>query len=139
MKRIRLTKTSSIALLLAVSVPFVSHHSLAFYDQTNLITITGVVEKLEWINPHAGITLRVTNSDGKSFSQQVQIAAPAALMRKGLERAMLQIGNTVTVETWLPKDPGVSTAPNGRNLILADGRRFDVGDAFGNMRTKDAK
>ena len=139
MKRIPLMMATSIALVLGVAVPLLSHHSLSYYDQTTLIVIKGVIEKLDWTNPHVGITVRVTNSDGKTISQQIQIAAPAALMRKGLERAMLQVGDTVTLETWMPQVPKISNVPNGRNLILPDGRRFDVGDAFGNITVKTGR
>jgi hypothetical protein len=44
---------SVIAALLASSAPVAAHHSFAAeYDATKPISVTGVVKKVEWQNPH---------------------------------------------------------------------------------------
>src|SRR5262249_18007071 len=88
----------------------------------------GVVSKIEWRNPHSWITLTVTNPDGKKAAQRIEIAGPRALIDRGFDRTALQIGQTVTLDSWMPKDPESKSQPSGRTLILADGRRFDVGE-----------
>lgn len=110
-----------------------AHHSMASYDQSTLVLIKGVINKIEWVNPHSRITLSVTNTDGKTNSQQIDIAGPSALMMRGVDTKAFTIGSTVTFEAWMAKDSGPSTPPYGRTLILADGRRFDLGDNFGDI------
>jgi hypothetical protein len=64
---------------------------------------------------------------------RIEIASPLALMKKGLGRDVLNVGDNVTFEAWLPRNAGTGSTPNGRTLMLEDGRRFDVGDLFGNI------
>lgn len=109
--------------------PTVAHHSMGMYDQTTVVTIKGTVTKVEWRNPHTWITLSVSNADGTTSLRRIEIAGPAALTRKSVPMDLLRIGENVTLEAWMPKDPGsAGGTPNGRVLILADGRKFDVGD-----------
>jgi hypothetical protein len=122
-----------IVLTCAVAVPSLAHHSLAGYDQTTLVLIKGTITKVEWVNPHVWVTLNVRNADGSSSTSRIEIAAPTALMKTGLTRDMLNIGDNVTFEAWLPKSTGADSIPNGRTLMLGDGRSFDVGDLFGNI------
>jgi Family of unknown function (DUF6152) len=121
-----------LAIVLCVGiavVPTFAHHSMGTYDQTTLVTIKGTVTKVEWRNPHTWITLSVSNADGTASIRRIEIAGPGALTRRGVPVNLLSLGDNVTLESWLPKNPGsAGGAPNGRVLILADGRRFDVGD-----------
>jgi hypothetical protein len=121
------------ALVIGIAVaPTLAHHSLGTYDQTALVTITGTVTKVEWRNPHTWITLSVRNADGTASIRRIEIAGPAALTRKGVAMNLLSLGDNVTLESWMPQNPGrTGDTPNGRVLILADGRRFDVGDNWG--------
>ena len=125
-----------IVLAFAEGVPSLAHHSLANYDQTTLVLIKGTITKIEWINPHAWITLNVRNTDGSSSTSRIEIASPVALMKKGMGRDLLNVGDNVTFEAWLPRNTGTGSTPNGRTLMLEDGRRFDVGDLFGNIPTR---
>ena len=118
----------AIVVFTFLTAPLLSHHTMAVYDQTTLISIKGVVSKIEWRNPHSWITLTVTNADGKTVAQQIEIAGPRDLMERGFDRTALQIGQTVTLDSCMPKNPGLNGQPIGRMLILADGRRFDVSE-----------
>jgi len=134
----RLVPLLSLLAVLGLAVPLAAHHSLGRYDQTTLVPITGVVSKVQWINPHAWITLTVKNSDGKVVDQDIELASPIGLMNKGFDMKLVKIGDTITLESWLSK-PEFINAPAGRTLILPDGRRFDVADNFdqlGKVRTK---
>ena len=58
-----------VALLSVLSVfaaPLFAHHSFgAEYDAGKPITITGVLTRIEWTNPHSFIYLDVTDGKGK--------------------------------------------------------------------------
>ena len=111
--------------------PTVAHHSMGTYDQTTLVTIKGTVTKVEWRNPHTWITLSVRDANGTTAVRRIEIAGPSALTRKGVPMDLLSIGDNVTLEAWMPREPRFGDVPNARMLILADGRRFDVGDNWG--------
>jgi hypothetical protein len=123
-----------LAIVLCVGiavVPTFAHHSMGTYDQTTLVTIKGTVTKVEWRNPHTWITLSVSNGEGTTDIRRIEIAGPGALTKRGIPVDLMSIGNNVTLETWMPKQPRFGNTPSGRVLILADGRRFDVGDNWG--------
>ena len=131
-----------LAAVLGVGIavaPTVAHHSMGTYDQTTTVAITGTVTKVEWRNPHAWITLSVRNANGPTAVRRIEIAGPAALTRKSVPMDLLRLGDNVTLETWMPKEPRFGDVPNGRVLILPDGRRFDVGDNWMQARPAEAR
>jgi hypothetical protein len=102
------------------------------YDSSSPILIRGTITRVEWRNPHTWIHLDVRTEDGRSSSRKIEIAGPSALTRRSIDRSLMSIGNTVTIEAWLSKNPGsVGPPPSGRTLILDDGRRLDVADRWG--------
>ena len=51
--------------LVAAAVPVFAHHSFAAeFDGNKQITLTGVVTKVDWVNPHAYIYVDVKGDDG---------------------------------------------------------------------------
>ena len=46
---------TSIAVLAAVSITALGHHSFALFDLTKKVTVKGVVAKIEWTNPHVWV------------------------------------------------------------------------------------
>jgi len=127
--RIRfLLLATTLALGLAPSA--LAHHSLADYDQNTIVTIKGTISEVKWLNPHALIVVEVKNPDGSKRTIQVEIAPPNALIRKGIDPTLFRIGDALTADVWMPKSLGTSSGyANGRTLILADGRKFAVGDS----------
>lgn len=132
MKRVRWIPCVAV-LSLGLVAPLDAHHSLAVYDQTTLIRIKGVITKVEWTNPHVCITLAVKNADGSTMVQRIELAPPGGLAKRGFDRTLLSIGNSVSFETSKAKNPQTrfDLSPSGRTLTLDDGRRFEVGDMVG--------
>ncbi|MFL2547345.1 MAG: DUF6152 family protein [Candidatus Rariloculaceae bacterium] len=52
-----------LALMLA-AYPSAAHHANSAYDRDQSVTISGTVTRWQFINPHAGIWVEVTNDDG---------------------------------------------------------------------------
>jgi hypothetical protein len=65
-----------------------AHHSYAAFEMNRLVEIEGIVEAVEWVAPHALITLRADDSRRYTFSWR----APAALHRVGVSRDALPTG-----------------------------------------------
>src|SRR5437870_10377379 len=89
-----------------------AHHSFAAqYDRNKPATLTGPVTKIDWINPHARLFMDAKDTSGKLVNWEVELAAPAMLLRRGWTRNSLKAGETVTVNGSLAKD--------GSNLLNA--------------------
>ena len=51
----------AIALALCIpAAPALAHHSMAMFDQTKTVTLSGTVKEFQWTNPHCYIQLMVT-------------------------------------------------------------------------------
>jgi hypothetical protein len=102
--------------------PVAAHHSFAAqYDASKPITLTGVVTKVEWTNPHARFYIDVKSADGETASWNLELASPNFLKRAGWSSTSLKEGDQVTVEGSLARS-GVNMA-NARTVTFADGTR----------------
>jgi len=98
----------------------VAHHSeAAEYDSNKPVKVTGVITKVEWLNPHVWFYVDVKDAAGKVTTWGFSNAPPGALMRRGITKEALKIGAEVTVEGVRAKDG--STNASGRRVIYADG------------------
>ena len=105
-----------------------AHHSFAAqYDPDKPVTLTGVVTKVEWTNPHARFYINVTGEDGAVTTWNLELASPNYLKRAGWSSTSLKTGDRVTVEGSMARS-GVHMA-NARVVTLADGKRVFARDA----------
>jgi Family of unknown function (DUF6152) len=105
-----------------------AHHSVqAEFDLNKPLTITGVVTKVEWINPHSYLYLDVKDYGGNVKHWAFEMAGPGALRRAGLSRADrggLKAGDTVTINAVAAKDGTDSGLI--KDVTLPDGRKFTI-------------
>jgi DNA/RNA endonuclease YhcR with UshA esterase domain len=104
------------------ALPLAAHHSFAAeYDDTKPIKVTGVVTKVEWLNPHVWFYVDVKDGSGKVTNWAFSGGAPGQLMRRGVTHDVIQPGMTITVEGYLAKDG--SHNGNGARVTFPDGRQ----------------
>jgi hypothetical protein len=112
--------------LLASGAQAVPHHSFAAeFDQNLPISITGVLTKVDWINPHIYIYLDVTDDAGKTSTWSFESLPPGWFHRMGLERTNFTVGQKVTVTGYAAKD-GSKNLGWIKKLKFADGREMQI-------------
>jgi hypothetical protein len=132
--RTRLAATTWLAL--AALAPAAAHHSFAAeFDDTKPVKMTGVIKRVEWTNPHIWFYLDVTNPDGTVTTWGFAGGAPGQLMRRGIVKDQLKLGETIVVEGFRAKDGsnnasgGRITFPDGRNVLTAGSQDRTPGEA----------
>lgn len=122
------TGVAVVALSITIA-PALAHHSFgAEYDSEKQVTLTGVVTKFEWTNPHARFYVDVKDQKGDVVNWNLELASPNSLVHQGWKRTSLKVGDQVTVNAWLARDG--SQLANAKTVILADGTK--VGAASDN-------
>ena len=107
-----------------------AHHSFdAQYDRSQTVPMTGVVTKVEWLNPHARFYIDVEDESGTVVNWNMELGSPNGLTRAGWSRHTLQIGHEVTVMASLARD-GTNMA-NAREVTMADGKKIFTASSAG--------
>ncbi|HUI76268.1 MAG TPA: DUF6152 family protein [Bryobacteraceae bacterium] len=108
-------------------IPLRAHHSFgAEYDASKPITLTGVVTKVEWTNPHSFIYVDVKDDKGNTANWKLEGYPPGVLYRTGWKKdASMKVGDTITVTGWRARD-GTNWA-HSREVTLPDGKKLFFG------------
>ena len=123
----RIGTFAAISLLLLIVVPAFAHHSFdAEYDSNKPTTITGVVTKLDWINPHAYVFIDTKDENGAVRGFRVEMGPPYALVRGGWKRDTVKIGDKVTVSAAALAKDGSNAAGSMQttSMTLATGQKL---------------
>jgi hypothetical protein len=97
-----------------------SHHAFSpVYDEKRLITVAGVVTQFRFINPHAMMSMDVTDESGKVAKWTVEFAGRLNLSEVGWTADSIKAGERITV-TGNPTHTG-SNRMFFRKLVRADG------------------
>ena len=116
--------------LLSLSPPAPAHHAFAAeFDAAKPITLTGVVTKMDWINPHSWIHINVKGTDGAMTEWMIECGSPNTLYRRGFTKDSLPAGSEVIVEGYMAKDGGKRA--NGRDVTFRDGKKLFLGSSLG--------
>ena len=114
--------SSVVAVAGLMRAPAFGHHSFrAEYDVNKLITVTGTITQVEWINPHGRFYVDVKEGENVT-SWEFELGSPNGLMRTGWTRSTLKPGDGITVEGYQAKDG--SHLGVVRQVKLADGSQW---------------
>ena len=100
------------------------HHSVAMYDNDNLITLEGTVTRVEWTSPHVFVYFETKGDDGALVEWSVELDPPVLLKRYGWRQSTVKAGDTASF-TGAPAKSGAK-AMRGAIVELPDGTELRV-------------
>ena len=129
MKRLiaNLAVVGSVVLLQS---PVQSHHAFSSeFDMEKPFTISGVITRMEWVNPHSWLHMTATLEDGSTEDWMLEGGTPNTLLRAGLTHQILLPGTEIQVRGYQSKDPDCipKCRGSGRDITFADGTSIFMG------------
>ena len=108
---------------LCLSVEVQAHHSMDL-QEASPIQISGRIVLASWDGAHVVYRVEATNDEGQPVTWQVMGASPKILRGRGISKAHLPVGATVTVTgRFEPRTKVI--APN--HFMTSTGARYDMG------------
>ena len=125
------TLACRLAIVLSCAVaPVLAHHGFAVeFDDKKPITLSGVVTRMEFMNPHIYFYVDVKSKDGKVTNWAFEGGPPNVLYRQGWRKDTVKPGDTVTVKGFRAKD-GANLA-SCSTVTFPDGREVAAGPTLG--------
>jgi hypothetical protein len=122
---------SLIAACILCGTTLRAHHSFgAEYDAQRPVTVTGIVTKIEWTNPHCHFYVDVTGERGTVVNWKFEGYGIGPLYRNGWKRDVtMKAGDRVTVTGWGARDGGPWA--HSREITLANGQKMFFGPPAG--------
>jgi hypothetical protein len=123
--RVRLIAAMAMAAAVFGGTGLLAHHSLASqFDESQPLTLQGVITKIDWVNPHVWVYIDVKDKGGATEQWTLETLPPATLRKGGLRSDMLGKGEAVTVLAYRARSD-VKLAFL-RKITFADGREVVV-------------
>ena len=112
-----------------LTAPLAAHHGFdTEYDASKKFTLSGVVQKVEWQNPHMRVYVDVTDASGKVTTWNMEMTSPNTVRRQGWGPKDLVAGEKVTFTTYGGKVietrgslVSIKKVSDGRELFVAGG------------------
>jgi hypothetical protein len=116
---------------LFATVPALAHHATqAEYDKDKPKTLTGVISKIQWINPHVRWYMDVKDETGGLKTWRISGAGPGAFRANGItSRGVFKVGDTYTATIALARDG--SDAGYAMTWVMPDGTKMDFWHQYG--------
>jgi hypothetical protein len=90
-------KFGALAVSLVLAGTAAAHHGFGTFDMGNEIELTGVVTRVDFVNPHSWLYLDVTTSDGALVAYRCEMRAATVLRRSGWSADMFTLGERVRI------------------------------------------
>lgn len=148
----------AVLVVLASAGSLAAHHSLANYDTTKAVRVTGKVVLVQFINPHSIVFVDQLMLDGRTQRWAVEGPGPRLLERRGIAREFLKAGDVIEACGYVTKvevQRTIDTEPislglkatttksvtgrvmDGEVLTLPDGKK-QIWSDYGHRRCIDA-
>lgn len=107
-----------------VGVAAHAHHSVAAYDQSKTVSVSGTVKEFKYTNPHSWISVMVPDANGVEQQWDLEGMSVNMLVRKGWTRETIKPGMKIKVRIAPRKDG----APGGEwtAVLELDGKPYEM-------------
>jgi len=125
MKRIAIGVLLLGAVLLALAIPVLAHHSFtAAYDRSKAVTVQGAIVQVRLTNPHSWFFIDVKDdATGKLTRWGFEAGTPSGMIRNGYKATEIKAGAVVTIKGFHAKDPTQNMGMLDQ-LITAEGKTY---------------
>jgi hypothetical protein len=125
MPRAFLPLLSALGTLALLGGHAAAHHSVAGqFDAEKRTTITGVVSKVDWINPHVYIYMDVADGQGAVTTWRLESLPTAMLRKAGLTSEMIKGGGQKVTAVAIMARNGTPNLAWLLNLTYEDGHEY---------------
>jgi hypothetical protein len=90
--------------LLSFGIGASAHHSHNAYEVTKWSPLEGTVKEMHLVVPHSWIYLDVTDPKGQTTTWALEAASPNEIMRNGVKREDVKVGDKIKVRCHLLRD-----------------------------------
>ena len=119
------TISYSLVLSVALAATLPAHHSNeSQYDRSKTVTVSGVVSRWDWSNPHAFLYIDVDEPSGELTRWRAQFGSLTDLRAAGWKRDVFSAGDKVTL-TMAPSRDGAKRG-EAKSVTLASGKKLDA-------------
>jgi len=117
----RIGASITLAVMLATSAAWAHHNMSAVFDLNQPFTRTGTLTRIDWRNPHIGLSVDAKSDQGQVEAWVYEGPAPSVFRNRNVNKSHFEaaIGKTVTVEASRARDGSRSGLI--RRITLPDG------------------
>ena len=110
---------------MSLQAPTLAHHTFVTkYDSNKLVTVSGTIASVSYVNPHIFFEVSGTTKSGGTSTWRIETEGILAARAKGLTEAVLKDGARDTVTGWLGRDnPGEIGL---KSITFAGGRTISM-------------
>ena len=100
-----------------------AHHAWnVSFTEERPIVVKGILSKVDLVNPHSWFYVDVKNKDGTVTTWAIEGGPPNGLIRSGVNKDTLKLGEALTVRGYGARDGSNQMA--GVSYLRADGSEF---------------
>src|SRR5215207_916108 len=75
-----------------------AHHGFGNFAMDEDVELSGVVTKIDFVNPHSWVHFDVTNADGTKSPRRCELRSATTLRRSGWTPEMFAVGTKITIQ-----------------------------------------
>ena len=130
----------TLALILSAASIHAHHSWNTVFSEDKPVILHGTLSKVELVNPHGWIWIDVKNPDGTVAKWGIEGGPPNGLIRNGITKDTLKVGEELTVRGYGARDGSNLLAgvkyerADGKEFFLANEGAENTAKALGNLK-----
>ncbi len=122
----------ALVVVALVAMPLRGHHPFTVeFDWRKPVTVTGVVTKLDWENPHAYLHVEAQDAGGMARNWSFEMGSLSAIGKAGWTKQTVKPGDEVSIDGWLSRSPAKPTTANMKTIRLPNGLELSGASSAG--------